>query len=1128
MKFFNYNKLFFLFFFPSLLLCASRYPCDKLYYSSVSLKHREHRGIGFNQGYSTFGLFVAPPKPHSFTPFFDARLHTFNSGYLASNLGLGIRLTNPARSVIVGAHAYYDFRNYKSFSSHQGSLGIELLTKWIDIRGSVNAPFSGLFKEYDRKFHKFSGNYSYFKKTLRYALPMAEAEIGVTLPAPLSDVGLYLALGGYYLFKQNGYDTQTKSAAGGKVRLVASPQPYISFDVTYSKDQLFGSRTNGSICFNVPLGKTKIQSKKRSYSKYDSSCAYMKGISARYAQVPFHQEIIPFYSENSIFKHSSKDNNPYKFIFVNNKNLSPSGIGSGSGSFEDPYTTLKLAEQNSSSKEVIYVFYGTGNDDGYNKGFIFKDNQILQGSGTPLTLGDHTYAPFTPGENPLISNTESPGTAPIIASSVLNPFVQGFRVASILSDTASISNTNFYAASNTFTPDVTYYSINHVGPQGNSVLTNNLFNNQGPIVLGGLSNSSYLVSNNTFNSTNQQNGLSVTNSNSDFSIIGNSFSSNSNITGIAISFSQLNCDVFSASIENNMITSGFEYAVNIQDESSTAAVIIDQNAFTSDFKDAAIDIQSYSYSSNYQITNNILSSPTASVITIGYIAITIPPSSSYFSKNQLSISTNTINYNGAYQGIGISSTANAQLEAQIVDNQFHLTSAGSIGKGISVSQNSKEPSCVDIFNNSGVYGLTLTKSSAGTLQLDAIGSNLTGLLSQNNNIALANCIITGSPFYVPPGSPCPPFQAIFVNNTANPALGNGSFVYPYANLAAGVAASSPGDMIYVFTGNGTSSGYNQSISLKENQLLVGSSTPFAYKGITIDPLTTGAKPKLSFSSTGSGSTITTPCSTRIIGLDVSSNNAAETILVSSPTPGSASMQINSCDFSSVLSSYCLNVNSNNPFKTFNASECTFSADGVPAIYSNCSSLTFNLSDSQVTCVSPAASTPAVWINIQDEGTVNVSNNTITHPNECVKIQDAIIETIATISVSGNTLTSLASTALDCEITQGLSYAVVSTSNNKIKGLTNDASFKFGNTPSRLSLSQNTLTNSLKVYAQDVCFPTFSGNTALGYSFNGNTGVNSNYTFQAGYFNIINENTGAISFTPAPGYTITPVYGTPCP
>ncbi len=65
---------------------------------------------------------------------------------------------------------------------------------------------------------------------------------------------------------------------------------------------------------------------------------------------------------------------------------------------------------------------------------------------------------------------------------------------------------------------------------------------------------------------------------------------------------------------------------------------------------------------------------------------------------------------------------------------------------------------------------------------------------------------------------------IFVNNT-NPMSGDGSFGNPYNTLLAAQTASNVGDAIFVSVGDGTSTGMNAGIVLKNNQSLIGIGLP---------------------------------------------------------------------------------------------------------------------------------------------------------------------------------------------------------------------------------------------------------------------------------------------------------------
>lgn len=65
-----------------------------------------------------------------------------------------------------------------------------------------------------------------------------------------------------------------------------------------------------------------------------------------------------------------------------------------------------------------------------------------------------------------------------------------------------------------------------------------------------------------------------------------------------------------------------------------------------------------------------------------------------------------------------------------------------------------------------------------------------------------------------------PLTFQFVNNTTTG--GDGTFENPYSALATASSNSNPGDILYVFEGDGTTTNYNEGVTLFDNQQLLGS------------------------------------------------------------------------------------------------------------------------------------------------------------------------------------------------------------------------------------------------------------------------------------------------------------------
>ncbi|MBM3191130.1 MAG: hypothetical protein FJZ63_00560 [Chlamydiae bacterium] len=247
--------------------------CGDYTFSRLTLQHLEHKGMGFNQGYSTVSFFITPAT--DINPFIDLKLHVFNGGEIAANGGFGLRTANAKENYLFGFNAYYDFRRHKNLSTQQLSCGLEFLTHYVDFRLNGYYPFFG---KYSESFNPINS-----LRTIRYALPCVDTSLGFTLPPPCDQIGLYLEIGYYYLFKQtatygsHNFGTLASSsignAYGGRARLNCNPKEWIGFGVEYTYDRLFHSRFNGFVAFKIPLGpKHLAHSTKNRYPYKKSPC----------------------------------------------------------------------------------------------------------------------------------------------------------------------------------------------------------------------------------------------------------------------------------------------------------------------------------------------------------------------------------------------------------------------------------------------------------------------------------------------------------------------------------------------------------------------------------------------------------------------------------------------------------------------------------------------------------------------------------------------------------------------------------------------------------------------------------------------------------------------------------------
>ncbi len=84
---------------------------------------------------------------------------------------------------------------------------------------------------------------------------------------------------------------------------------------------------------------------------------------------------------------------------------------------------------------------------------------------------------------------------------------------------------------------------------------------------------------------------------------------------------------------------------------------------------------------------------------------------------------------------------------------------------------------------------------------------------------------------------------LFVNNTA-PSYGNGTFEKPFTSLKEAEINSQPGDIIYVYPGDGSPRHMNEGIILKDQQLLASSGAPLEIKDVEIPAQTPGQSPTI--------------------------------------------------------------------------------------------------------------------------------------------------------------------------------------------------------------------------------------------------------------------------------------------
>ncbi|MES2121952.1 MAG: right-handed parallel beta-helix repeat-containing protein [Chlamydiota bacterium] len=156
-------------------------------------------------------------------------------------------------------------------------------------------------------------------------------------------------------------------------------------------------------------------------------------------------------------------------------------------------------------------------------------------------------------------------------------------------------------------------------------------------------------------------------------------------------------------------------------------------------------------------------------------------------------------------------------------------------------------------------------------------------------------IVVGSgkkhPVAIDPSTGLPLFF-IFVDNTSNSA---GTYASPYPTLAQAQANSQPGDTIYVFPGDGTTTGMDSGISLKASQKFWGS-------GVSHSIQTTAGTISIPAQSSTSPTITNTNIDTEGNAINLASNNAISGFTIASAMndaiygSDAQNLQISSCVF----------------------------------------------------------------------------------------------------------------------------------------------------------------------------------------------------------------------------------------
>jgi Inverse autotransporter, beta-domain len=403
------NKLYF-FLFLSILTFANEgnnqenpiYKSCKIYDLKLDFRHSAGSGIGYNKGYTTLDLFYFP-RVQKIAPFVDLRLHMFNDGRFASNIGLGVRSLVSSK-YLFGVNNFFDYRSYKKLDSYQYGFGIEFLAKSFEFYANGYIPFGKKRLDYSRIFDHFEGRELIVSQKRRASLAHFDLLARYRMYKQYSS-HITPGIGCYYLFRRGNSDRRLGTAFGIKGEIKTQLLKYITigFDVSY--DKIFKTRYQGSFGLTFPLS---IKKRKGSKCKTRfSNCILQRSVQR--------DEIIPL--ENKKLKYpliNPITAEPYQFIFVNN-------LSGSNGTFEDPFSTIDEALDSIVAHNIIYVFPGDGSAYGQ---VIFDDYLRLQGSADSFKLQD-VVVPALTSNRPFIDAVSGFGIISLQNFDSVNGFIIG-------------------------------------------------------------------------------------------------------------------------------------------------------------------------------------------------------------------------------------------------------------------------------------------------------------------------------------------------------------------------------------------------------------------------------------------------------------------------------------------------------------------------------------------------------------------------------------------------------------------------------------------------------------------------------------------------------------------------------
>jgi len=305
---------------------------DPLHDIHFRLHYEGGEMAGQPEPYTLFGAF-APTRVHDGLVFVDSQLVLDNDGEVSCNIGLGRRWYHECTDSIFGASLWYDGdHTQRGNDFHQVGVSLEWLFNRWDFRANVYAPVGTRVKDTGATAGgsgeiRFEGNNLVYGMQAMYDTALG----GVDLEAArrFGELNLWAFAGTYHY---DGPGLTTWGAKGGVRGYVTDN---LAASLTITDDDLFDTTVAFGVTWFLPSGN-------RRGSSPCSNCARLYTPVRRNDYIVVHETAIDSLAV------LTDGGAPITLAHVNDD-----GVGTGTGTFEDPYGSL--TDAGGSGADIVFV-----------------------------------------------------------------------------------------------------------------------------------------------------------------------------------------------------------------------------------------------------------------------------------------------------------------------------------------------------------------------------------------------------------------------------------------------------------------------------------------------------------------------------------------------------------------------------------------------------------------------------------------------------------------------------------------------------------------------------------------------------------------------------------------------------